>query len=259
MIASIASALVLLLLQLLVPHKPQSLVDYDKFILVNEYKYKIYEIFSLVPLFFFTSVICYFFYSLGNDIQELVFAGREVDFAIYPPESFWLVPGMCFGFGLIVAPMELLYHLLLKDEYPIYIEYTNRKHGYDGYKVIRPLCVLFTIVGLLLSVLGLGWFTEIRDGKILIDEFYALTPLEYSAKDVRAITHYEKSLTAEGKEEAEPHYKITFSDGIVWDTSNNFSEVKYGKYTAIATYLAAKANLKIVYKAVDADELAPPL
>ena len=81
MIASVAAALTLLLLQLLLPHKPKPLADYDKLILLNEYKYKIYEIFSLVPLFFFVSVICYFFYALGNDVQELVFAGRATDFA----------------------------------------------------------------------------------------------------------------------------------------------------------------------------------
>jgi hypothetical protein len=257
MIVSIASALALLLLQLLVPYRPKPLADYDKFILVNEYKYKIYEIFALVPLFFFISAICYFFYALGNDIQELIYADRVADFAIYPPDSFWLVPGLCFGFGLILPPMDLLYHLLLKEEYPAYLEYTNRKHGYDGYQVMRPLCLLFTVAGLVLSNLGLDWYTEIKGENIVIDEFYALAPREYVTKDLRSITQYEESQTAEGKRIKEPHYKINFSDGNVWDTSNNFSEVDYENYTAIATYLALKANLKIAYEVVDAEELVP--
>lgn len=251
MIALVASALVVLALKLLLPHKAKPVADYDKLILVNEYKYKIYEIFALVPLFFFISLICYFFYSLGNDIQELLFANRVTDFALYPPDSFWLLPGMCFGFGLILTPMDLLYHLLLREEYSAYIEYTNRKHGYDGFKAIRPICVLFTAAGLAFSILGLDWYTEIKGDKIVIDEFFALKPMKYSAAHVRSITHYKKELTSEGIEKEDPHYKIIFSDGYVWDTSNNFKEVTHEQYTAIARYLALKAGVQIADEDVD--------
>ncbi|AKD03252.1 hypothetical protein PKOR_09075 [Pontibacter korlensis] len=115
MLASILTAVIFFLLALLFPHKPKPVGDYDKLIFLNEYKYKIYEIFSIIPLFFFTGLICYIFYLLGNDVQELYFRGRSLDFAIYPPESFWLVPGLCFGLGLIMPPIELLYRLVLRD------------------------------------------------------------------------------------------------------------------------------------------------
>lgn len=179
MTAAIVSALVLLVVQLLLPYRAKPVANYDHLILMNEYKYKIYEIFALVPLFFFTGLICYFFYSLGNDVQDWIFADRVADFGLYPPESFWLLPGMCFGIGLIITPMDLLYHLMLREEYPAYIEYANRKHGYDGFKVIRPVCVLFTAAGVVISILGLDWYTEIKGDQMKIDAYFALKPLEY--------------------------------------------------------------------------------
>ena len=251
MLATVASVFVVLVLQLLLPHKAKPVADYDKLILVNAYKYNIYEIFALIPLFSFMGLICYFFYLLGNDIQKLLFANRVADFALYPPETFWMLPGICFGFGLILTPMDLLYHLLLREEYPAYIEYTNRKHGYDGFKVIRPMCVLFTAAGLFFSVLGLDWYTEIKGDKIVIDEYFAVTSKEYSVEQVRAITHYEKGLTPEGIEKVDPHYEITFSDGYVWDTSNNLAEVKHEQYMTIAKYLARKADVQIIFEEID--------
>jgi hypothetical protein len=213
MLFTVAFSLVFLLLPFLFPSKPKPVKDYDKLLLVNGYKYKIYEILSLVPLFFFTGLICYVFYLLGNDVQQVYFSGRQADFAIYPPESFWLVPGLCFGFGLIMPPMEFLYRLMLQEEYDIYTEYTNRKYGYDGYKAVRLLCIGCVAAGVVVSFLALGWYKEIIGDKMIINDFGSLKPQEYTLQQVTSVTHYQRSLNPQGVAEPEPHYKITFSDG----------------------------------------------
>ncbi|OKL39146.1 hypothetical protein [Pontibacter flavimaris] len=251
MLASVLSALIFLLLPLLFPSKPKPVKDYDKLLLVNEYKYKIYEVFSLIPLFFFTGVICYAFYLLGNDVQEVYFRGREANFAIYPPASFWLVPGMCFGIGLLMPPMELLYHLMLKEEYPVYLEYTNRKYGFDGYRVVRFLGRGCLLAGVLVSVLGLGWYKEVKGDKIVINDFGSLTPQAYTMQDVTSVTHYKYKQNSKGEVEAEPHYRIRFSDGRVWDTSDNFHEVSEEKYRAIVSYITSNANLELRHESTD--------
>jgi len=248
MLASVIGALFFLGMALLFPHREKPVKDYDKLILLNGYKYKIYEIFSIVPLFFFISVICYVFYLLGNDVQEVYFGGREADFAIYPPDAFWLVPGIFFGFGLIIPPMELLYRLMLQEEYDAYIEYTNRKHGIDDYKVVRVMCLGSVVAGVVLSVLGLGWYKEIKGDRLIIDDFDSIGPQEYRAQDITAITHFDKYIKSAGVAEERPHYKIVFSDGRVWDTSSNFHEVRQEQYAAIVDYLVARTNLEVAYR-----------
>ncbi|WP_266204111.1 hypothetical protein [Pontibacter kalidii] len=251
MLASIVTAVIFLLLHVLFPHRPKPIKDYDKLLLVNEHKYKIYEIFSLIPLFFFISAICYVFYLLGNDVQAIYFRSREADLAIYPPASFWLVPGLCFGFGLIIPPMEFLYRLMLQEEYEVYTAYTNRKHGFDGYRAMRFLCMGCVTAGVILSFLGLGWYKEVRDDKIIIDDFGSLSPQEYSLQEIESITHFQQNTTAKGVAEVEPHYKIIFSDGRTWDTSDNFHEVGEEKYQAIVEYILSKTKLEVAYKDVD--------
>lgn len=252
MLSSVLSALIFLLLPLLFPGKPKPVKDYDKLLLVNEYKYKIYEVFSLIPLFFITGVICYVFYLLGNDVQQVYFRSREADFAIYPPASFWLAPGMCFGIGLLMPPMELLYRLMLKEEYPVYLEYTNRKYGFDGYKVVRFLGRGCLLAGVVISVLGLGWFKEIKGDKIIIDDFDSLTPQVYTMQQIESVTHYAYKRNSKGEAVAEPHYKIRFSDGRVWDTSRNFHEVSQEKYDAIVAHLLSQTGLELGHQETDA-------
>ncbi|WP_276497857.1 hypothetical protein [Pontibacter litorisediminis] len=251
MLASVLSAVIFLLLPFLFPATPKPVRDYDKLLLVNEYKYKIYEVFSLIPLFFFTGAICYVFYLLGNDVQEVYFRGREADFAIYPPASFWLAPGMCFGIALFMPPMELLYRLMLKEEYPVYLEYTNRKYGFDGYKVVRFLSRGCLLAGVVISVLGLGWYKEIKGERIVVDDFGSLSPQEYTMQQVESITHYEYKRNAKNEVEAEPHYKVRFSDGRVWDTSDNFHEVSQEEYSAIMAYLLANTGLALGHEETD--------
>lgn len=252
MLGSVLSAIIFLLLPFLFPTKPKPVKDYDKLLLVNEYKYKIYEVFSLIPLFFITGVICYVFYLLGNDVQEVYFRGREADFAIYPPASFWLAPGMCFGIGLLMPPMELLYRLMLKEEYPVYLEYTNRKYGFDGYKVVRFLGRVCLLAGVVVSMLGLGWYKEIKDGKIIIGDFGSLTPQAYTMQQIESVTHYKYKRNSKGEAVAEPHYKIRFSDGRVWDTSSNFHEVSQEKYEAIVAHLLSHTGLALERQETDA-------
>ncbi|AKD03251.1 hypothetical protein POKO110462_04190 [Pontibacter korlensis] len=113
------------------------------------------------------------------------------------------------------------------------------------------MCIGSVIAGVVLSVLGLGWYKEIIGDKIIINDFNSLTPQEYSIQDITSITHYTHKLNSKGEVEAEPHYKISFSDGRVWDTSDNFHEASQEKYTAVVQHFTSKSNLKVRYQDVD--------
>ncbi|MEJ8800872.1 hypothetical protein [Pontibacter sp. H249] len=248
MIAAIATAFIFLLLQVFVQHKPKPVANYDKLIALNEWKYKSLEIFSLIPLFFFIGSIAYIFYLLGNDIQGFITKSDNSDYSIFPEPNFWLMIGMFFGFGLIITPMEVLYRMVLREEYPAYIEYTNRKHGYNGLKVLRPLCIILVVAGVILSFLGLNWSVKMRDNTITFNDFFQLQPQTYKAEDVLAIHHFSQIKNKEGVLEQRPHYKVLFSDGREWNTDKNMIGGSYETYTAMVKHLSIKSGNKISYQ-----------
>ncbi|MFT2007497.1 hypothetical protein ACMA1I_02385 [Pontibacter sp. 13R65] len=251
MLTTLLSAVVFFIIQLIAPHKAKPITNYDKLILVNRYKYNILEVFSLIPLFLFVSWICYFVYLLGNDIQHFFTKDRIVDFGIYPSNDFWLVIGLCFGCGLIIPPMNLLYRILLQDEYEAYLEYTNRKHGYDGFAILRPLCALCTAAGICFSFLGLNWYVEVKENSIILNDFFQLQPDQYQVQDIQSITHYNKILNSKNEEVERPHYAIVFSNGKTWHTHTSLNTAADTTYEAIVKHLLEKAEVPLIKQKID--------
>ena len=245
MIAAIATALIFLLIQVFFLHKPKPVANYDLLIAVNKWKYQSLEIFSLIPLFFFIGSITYIFYLLGNDIQNFVTKGDDSDYSIFPEPNFWLMIGMFFGFGLIITPMEVLYRMILREEYPVYVEYTNRKLGFDGLKVMRSLYIVLVIAGVALSFLGLNWSVKMKGDTITFNDFFQLQSDTYKADAVVSISHFSQIRNKEGMLEDRPHYKVIFADGREWNTDKNMIGGSYETYTAMVKQLSIASGVEI--------------
>ncbi|WP_299825439.1 hypothetical protein [uncultured Pontibacter sp.] len=253
MIAAIATSIIFLLIQVFLRHKQKPVANYDTLLAVNEWKYKSLEIFSLIPLFFFIGSINYIVYLLGNDVQQLVTKGNSSDFSIFPSENFWLMIGLFFGFGLVITPMEAIYTLILREEYSAYLEYTNRKHGYDGLKLLRPACRMLVLTGFILSCLGLNWYVQLKNDTITFNDFFQLQPNTYKAGDVVTINHFSQISNKEGELEDRPHYKVVFSDGREWNTDKNMIGGSYETYTAMVEHLSIQSGKEVKYQDSEAN------
>lgn len=251
MIASIATAIVFLLIQVFFQHKPKPVENYDALIAVNGWKYKSLEVFSLIPLFFFISGITYIFFLLGNDIQHWVTKDDDSDLSVFPEEMFWAAIGIFFGFGLYGPPMETLLRMMLRDEYPAFIEYSNRKYGFDGTTLMRILCAVLVVAGVILSILGLNWSVKLKGDTITFNDFFQLEPVTYQPTDVIAIRHISQIRNKEGLLEDRPHYKVLFTDGREWNTDQNMIGGSYQTYTAMVGRLSSSSGIAITRISVE--------
>ena len=137
LISIIATTLIFGLLKWLVPHKKRINIDELK-LAQNAKKYSRYELFALLPFSAYMILVpCCFFWlgkiflsDINNDESAVVFYAADA--------MIWPAIGLFFGFGTLMLPMNKLYEFLLKDEYDLYMEYTNRKHGFDGLRAWQP-------------------------------------------------------------------------------------------------------------------------
>lgn len=251
MLASVVTAVVFLLLQLLVPHRPKAVSSYTHVVASNRYKFVALEFFALVPVFLVIAAITYIFHLLALDVQQFLLQDRVTDFAIYPSDDFWLVIGLFFGFGLLIPPIDLLFHLLLRDAYSAYWEYTNRRHGYDGMRVLGMLCRACVAAGIVFTFLGFNWSVEVKGDYICFNDYFSLRTAAYPASSITSVTLYDKRRNANGIIEPEPHYKVVFQDGRVWNTHNSLNELSFDRYTAIIDHLLARSGITLNRAEID--------
>lgn len=126
----IAIAIVFGLFKLFVPHQERK--DINEVLLArNTKKYTLYEGLSVIPLFLFIGILIYMIYEVGNFLNEMLLTSNDSKFLFIADPISWTMPGIILGFGLVIIPLEHLYKFILKDEYDLYLESANRRHGWD--------------------------------------------------------------------------------------------------------------------------------
>jgi len=137
----ITVSLVFGLLKWSMPYKQRGDIDELK-LAKNEKKYNRYELLSLIPLFVYMFLVPYLFYLLGANFLSDINKEEEVIVFYAADAMIWPAIGLFFAFGTIMLPMNKLYQFLLGEEYDLYVEYGNRKHGFDAMRVWKPFSYL---------------------------------------------------------------------------------------------------------------------
>lgn len=222
----IAVPLVFGLLKWTMPYKERTNIDELK-LAENAKKYSKYELFSILPLFVYLIIVPYLFYllganlffNLGNDANTIHF--YTVD------KAFWPVVGLFFAFGTIMSPMNKLYEILLGEEYDLYLEYANRKHGFDAMRFWQPFSYLLILSGGVVMFLGLNTHFTVTEDKIIVNPFFALNPVETSFSEVERIVLYQKAKAPNGAIKKNEHYVIyKKDDAIILDESFKLFGIK---------------------------------
>jgi len=213
-----AVTLVGLIFQLIVPYQPtQKDIDNIPFIQLNAKKYQRYEYWAILWIFLSVGLICFCVYIFGTQLRNLSFS-HNYEYLVKAPDAFFVFAGMVLGFGLIRIPMEFVYKLLLKEEYYLYMQFTNMKHGYYGEKVWRVFERIFSIAGIGILIAGLNWFVRINDNEIQFNDLMSFKTKKYSLCDVSEIHLRKYTKTVKNKEEERHCYEIKMKDGYVWDS-----------------------------------------
>lgn len=203
--------------QLIFPYKPSQKLDYLK-IEQNKKKYNKLEMLAIPLIFLSVALICFSVYALGIVMRDNLFS-QEYDYISEPTGSYFLCCGIVLGFGLVRIPMEFIYKLILKDEYYLYHQYTNLKHGFDGEKIWRPMEIIITFCGIIVFILGMNWYVRIdKDKNIEIKELLSLKTHIYNITSISEIEYYDSYITDEGVKKNIKHYFIKMNDGYKWNS-----------------------------------------
>jgi len=198
--------------QLLFPYKPKNDADFG-LLKKNAGKYNRLEAWSIFWIFLFVSYIMFCIVLIGSQMQKHFFA-KDCLYLVQPTLSYWFFPGLILGFALVGIPMQFLYKLILKNEYYLYMEFTNRKHGWDGYKIWRPVSVILFVTGIIFFYLGLTWYVRVdQNDKMEINDLSSLKTTTYNLSDISSIIYSEKYLTKKGVEKKIENYRIIMKDG----------------------------------------------
>ena len=204
--------LLTLIVILLFPTKSSINSDISR---INEKLQKFNRLEPMIILWMFLSVglISFLVYYFGSQIRQNHFP-LEYIYLIIPPDSYWIFPGVVLGFGLIRIPLTLIYKLIYKDDFDLYIQYSNIKFGYDGEKIWKPMERIITISGILIFLLGFNWYLRI-DKKMTIEqnELFSLKTTTFNISEINEIYHFEKFITKDGNEKDIDHFVIEMKNG----------------------------------------------
>ncbi len=210
-------SIVFLIFQLIFPYKPPTDSDFNN-IRENSNRYNKLEAWAILWIFLSVGFISFCVFLFGSQLREFFFP-LEYDYIIEPTNSFWFFPGFLLGFGLIRIPMTFVYKLILKNEYELYIQFTNMKHGFDGEKIWKPIEKVITFAGIIIFILGLNWFVRIdKNNRIEINELFSINTKTYNITDILSINHYDKYLTKKGIEKNIEHFVIEMKDNYFLTT-----------------------------------------
>jgi hypothetical protein len=210
-------SLAFIIFQLLFPYKPKNNADFS-LLKRNAKRYNQLELWAIFWIFLFVAYIAFCVVFLGSQMQKHFFS-QAYAYLIQPTFSFWFFPGLILGFGLVGIPMEFLYKLILKNEYYLYLEFTNLKHGWDGKKIWKPFSVSLVVAGVIVFYMGLTWYVRIdNENRIEINDLTTLKTVNYNLSDISAIIYSEKYHTKKGVEKSIAHYRIVMNDGYMYSS-----------------------------------------
>jgi hypothetical protein len=201
--------------KLISPVKPIKELDLAR-IEDNKKRFNRHEKMALLWIPLFIALICFFVWVIGTNLTTHFFSDSYV-YIVKATGSYWVMNGVVLAFGLIKVPLELIYRFILKGDYDLYMQYTNLKHGYDGNKILKPIGLTFTIVGLIFFVLGLNWFIRYDGNEIEINELFELKTRTYQIENIKSISHYVELFERMSGTEKLEHYVIVMDDDYTWN------------------------------------------
>jgi hypothetical protein len=224
MIISIPIAVLIVfgLFKAFIPHKERLLIN-EELLTKNRKKYARYEGLAIFPIFIFIGLISCIVFLVGSNLYTLLNNDLENNLTYGPENVAWFFPGVILAFGLMLIPMERFYQLLLKNEYELYLEFTNRKHGWDGMKIMKPVSKAFIVVGTIVFLSMLNSSLIITDTDLKYNDWLSVNSVSTKFTDIARIVHYDKVYAPNGNiVERDHHVLYNVKGEIIYDSDNMF-------------------------------------
>lgn len=195
----------------------------------NNGRYEKIEKSTFFALLFSWLLIGLSVFIVGTELPNLILNSSHETYFYTADKLWWLWPAILLSIGLTPFPVELIYRLILRNEYDYYLEYTNRKHGWDGEKIMKPILRGITFLGLLISYLIFNTYTRIENSKIEINDFMSIKAKIYNYDDIIAINYYTNKKNSKGEINDFPRYEVVFLDDEIIDSKYDLAPIdNYG-------------------------------
>ncbi len=166
-------------------------------------------------------------------------------FLLALPPILWLLPALFVALFVSALPLRfLLTRALGSRRYAEFVEYNDRKHGVDSWRLYRYLAYVLLPLCLILTLMAFDSYTRIDEKGIVVNEYLGFGERFYRFEEVEAIWQI-----ATGRDEtgaARPHFVIRFRDGREFDFYRSLLELDRGQQRAIIEYLQAATDLRLV-------------
>jgi hypothetical protein len=135
----------------------------------------------------------------------------------------WVGPAVFFAIAGMVAPMGVLWRLILRRNFDEWMEYGAMVMGIDPRRVIRILTVVCLALATSLTLLFLNCYARATADGLAIRPFGSLAERQYPYAQVERIEENSVLMSKHG--DRIPSYVITLKDGRTWSTQGWIKDV----------------------------------
>jgi len=241
---SAAVIIILGLLSVLFPYNSNATIGKIKY---SQKKYALMEFLAFIPIFSFLGLFTFASAEISYRLYDLI---HEVGY--HPIYVFWIFPGMILGMGLLLYPMEALYKIILKDEYINYLHYTNRKHGFDGMRIMKPVFKILTIIGISFFILAINTTLNLTKTSFVYNGILSLQETETKFEDISEIIIYNRSYAPNGNLTEKRQFVIVDSKGeVIFESLNNI----FGIDETFISEFTKRVDIKVSHNDVKPEEI----
>jgi hypothetical protein len=207
------------------PYEPDLSVSVNDILIIlpdlKRWKYISAVLLIVVMLGFPLLAGCVFYY-----LYLLIYSYMVTAPASFLPADWLLfaVPGMFLLLTAIRPIAESLHGFLLQKKLAAYMEYTNRKDGFDNMKASGFIGKIFILPFIITLVMACSSYLIVYPAKFEYREFLDLKPHSYSYTQIKNITYFRDFIAMNGDLRHYPHYRIVFKDNTTFATGFSFRD-----------------------------------
>ena len=162
-----------------------------------------------------------------------------------------MLPAIFLAFvpGAIIT--DLLYRLLLRQNYTEFTHYGNMCSGIDSRKVFVFLSLLVLIPSMIFSILAIDCYARFTNDQIITNRYWGFGETTHNYSQITRIKSVRYIESLSGKIVERPYHVVHFNDGSIWSTQNSFyssdqdHKLSDEKEQEILDYVATKCGKEI--------------
>jgi hypothetical protein len=214
--------------------------------------YMKWEVIALLFFFVYWPATGFLWYLLLQFVGDFAAQSHEPCVILEVPFGiFWVLPAVFLGIPSTVVPLAITFKILLGDRYEEYMRWSNQRQGFDAWKVLGLMTVLFVMGSVFWMVGSLRLWEEFHEDRVVIMRPWYWSPRTYPYARVKTIAHFARSQAPNGNILDNPRTVIKFDDGMTWSTRNRIAVPDQQREADIINLVSTRSGRPILQLDID--------